>query len=110
MLQEENESVLEKLRRAEEKCEEAEARAKELEKQVAALGDGVSLEARLLSRKEAALKQREAALKAARESNDGRNGDIKHELEVMILPTNQHMVAFIGFYMVLYLTLHPFIK
>ncbi|KAM0856796.1 hypothetical protein ACQ4PT_048862 [Festuca glaucescens] len=81
MLQEENESVLEKLRRAEEKCEEAEARAKELEKQVAALGDGVSLEARLLSRKEAALKQREAALKAARESNDGRNGDIKHELE-----------------------------
>uniref|UniRef100_A0ACD5XFE0 Uncharacterized protein n=1 Tax=Avena sativa TaxID=4498 RepID=A0ACD5XFE0_AVESA len=81
MLQEENESVLDKLRRAEEKCEEAEARAKELEKQVAALGDGVSLEARLLSRKEAALKQREAALKAARESNDGRNGDIKHELE-----------------------------
>ncbi|KAM3335071.1 hypothetical protein ACQJBY_029463 [Aegilops geniculata] len=84
MLQEENESVLDKLRRAEEKCEEAEARAKELEKQVAALGDGVSLEARLLSRKEAALKQREAALKAARESNDGRNGEvstIKHELE-----------------------------
>ncbi|GJN16861.1 hypothetical protein PR202_gb03885 [Eleusine coracana subsp. coracana] len=59
MLQEENESVLEKLRLAEERCEEAEARAKELEKQVAALGDGVSLEARLLSRKEAALKQRE---------------------------------------------------
>ena len=52
----------------------------------------------------------QAALKAARESNDGRNGDIKHELEVMILPINQHMVAFIGFYMVLYLTLHPCTK
>jgi hypothetical protein len=39
----------------------------------------------------------QAALKAARESNDGRNGDIKHELEVMILPTNQHMVAFYWF-------------
>jgi hypothetical protein len=34
MLQEENENVLEKLRRAEEKRVEAEARAKELEKQV----------------------------------------------------------------------------
>ncbi|KAK3162911.1 hypothetical protein QOZ80_1BG0095250 [Eleusine coracana subsp. coracana] len=84
MLQEENESVLEKLRLAEERCEEAEARAKELEKQVAALGDGVSLEARLLSRKEAALKQREAALKAARESKDGKDGEVttlKQELE-----------------------------
>ncbi|EES04143.1 coiled-coil domain-containing protein SCD2 [Sorghum bicolor] len=84
MLQEENESVLEKLRLAEERCEEAEARAKELEKQVAALGEGVSLEARLLSRKEAALKQREAALKAARESKDGRDGEVttlRHELE-----------------------------
>jgi hypothetical protein len=50
MLQEENENVLEKLRRAEEKRVEAEARAKELEKQVASLGEGVSLEAKLLSR------------------------------------------------------------
>ncbi|CAD6235142.1 unnamed protein product [Miscanthus lutarioriparius] len=84
MLQEENGSVLEKLRHAEERCEEAEARAKELEKQVAALGEGVSLEARLLSRKEAALKQREAALKAARESKDGRDGEVttlRQELE-----------------------------
>ncbi|KAG8078966.1 hypothetical protein GUJ93_ZPchr0007g4028 [Zizania palustris] len=84
MLQEEKESVLDKLRLAEERCEEAEARAKELEKQVAALGEGVSLEARLLSRKEAALKQREAALKAARESKDGKDGEVttlKHELE-----------------------------
>ncbi|KAJ1286930.1 hypothetical protein BS78_03G390400 [Paspalum vaginatum] len=84
MLQDENESVLEKLRLAEERCEEAEARAKELEKQVAALGEGVSLEARLLSRKEAALKQREAALKAARESKDGRDGEVttlRQELE-----------------------------
>uniref|UniRef100_A0A0D9V9U1 Coiled-coil domain-containing protein SCD2 n=1 Tax=Leersia perrieri TaxID=77586 RepID=A0A0D9V9U1_9ORYZ len=84
ILQEENESVLEKLRLAEERCEEAEARAKELEKQVAALGEGVSLEARLLSRKEAALKQREAALKAARESKDGKDGEVstlKQELD-----------------------------
>nr|GMC69111.1 coiled-coil domain-containing protein SCD2-like isoform X1 [Ipomoea batatas] len=65
MLQEENDIILDKLRRAEEKREEAEARARELEKQVAALGDGVSLEAKLLSRKEAAIRQREAALKAA---------------------------------------------
>ncbi|KAE8801224.1 coiled-coil domain-containing protein SCD2 [Hordeum vulgare] len=90
MLQEENESVLDKLRRAEEKCEEAEARAKELEKQVAALGDGVSLEARLLSRFVPCLNMpiSQAALKAARESTDGRNGEvstIKHELEAMIL-------------------------
>ncbi|KAL6613888.1 hypothetical protein ACP70R_036158 [Stipagrostis hirtigluma subsp. patula] len=84
MLQEENESVLEKLRLAEERREEAEARAKELEKQVAALGEGVSLESRLLSRKEAALKQREAALKAARESKDGKDGEVttlRQELE-----------------------------
>ncbi|CAK9152187.1 unnamed protein product [Ilex paraguariensis] len=60
MLQEENESLLEKLRLAEERGEEAEARARLLEKQVATLGEGVSLEARLLSRKEAALQQREA--------------------------------------------------
>ncbi|KAL6584244.1 scaffold protein Scd2 [Orobanche minor] len=50
MLQEENEVILDKLRRAEEKCEGAEARARELEKQVASLGEGVSLEAKLLSR------------------------------------------------------------
>ncbi|CBI34286.3 unnamed protein product, partial [Vitis vinifera] len=50
MVQEENESLLEKLRLAEERCEEAEARARQLEKQVATLGEGVSLEARLLSR------------------------------------------------------------
>lgn len=76
MLQEENEIVLDKLRRAEEIREQAEARARELEKQVAALGEGVSLEAKLLSRKEAALRQREAALKAAKQNNDGRDGEI----------------------------------
>ncbi|KAK3018168.1 hypothetical protein RJ639_003838 [Escallonia herrerae] len=59
MLQEENENILEKLRKEEESCQEAEARVKELEKQVAVLGEGVSLEAKLLSRKEAALRQRE---------------------------------------------------
>lgn len=76
MLQEENEIILDKLRRAEEKHEEAEARARELEKQVAALGEGVSLEAKLLSRKEASLRQREAALKAAKQTKDGREEEI----------------------------------
>ncbi|KAL8534663.1 hypothetical protein ACS0TY_010625 [Phlomoides rotata] len=71
MLQDENESILEKLRRAEENREAAEARVKELEKQVAALGEGVSLEAKLLSRKEAALRQREAALKEAKLTPEG---------------------------------------
>ncbi|KAK6924612.1 hypothetical protein RJ641_008938 [Dillenia turbinata] len=76
MLQEENEVIFDKLRRAEEKREEAEARARELEKQVAALGEGVSLEAKLLSRKEAAIRQREAALKAAKQTKDGRDEEI----------------------------------
>ncbi|CAI9753587.1 unnamed protein product [Fraxinus pennsylvanica] len=76
MLQEENEVILDKLRRAEEKREEAEARATELEKQVASLGEGVSLEAKLLSRKEAALRQREAALKAAKQTKDGGDEEI----------------------------------
>ncbi|XP_074344223.1 coiled-coil domain-containing protein SCD2-like isoform X2 [Apium graveolens] len=76
MLQEENEIVLDKLRRAEQKREEAEARARELEKQVASLGEGVSLEAKLLSRKEAALRQREAALKAASQTKDGKDEEI----------------------------------
>ncbi|EOA32988.1 hypothetical protein CARUB_v10016318mg [Capsella rubella] len=50
MLQEENESLLEKLRLAEDKCDEADARAKQLEKQVEILGEGVTMDARLLSR------------------------------------------------------------
>ncbi|XP_010503528.1 PREDICTED: coiled-coil domain-containing protein SCD2 isoform X2 [Camelina sativa] len=84
MLQEENEIVLDKLRRAEEKRVEAEARAKELEKQVASLGEGVSLEAKLLSRKEAALRQREAALNAAKQKKSGKDeeiGSLRAELE-----------------------------
>ncbi|CAI9786866.1 unnamed protein product [Fraxinus pennsylvanica] len=84
MLQEENEVILDKLRRAEEKREEAEARARELEKQVASLGEGVSLEAKLLSRKEAALRQREAALIAAKQTKDGRDEEfsaLRVELE-----------------------------
>jgi chromosome segregation ATPase len=84
MLQEENENVLEKLRRAEEKRVEAEARAKELEKQVASLGEGVSLEAKLLSRKEAALRQREAALNVAKQKKSGKDEEIvslRSELE-----------------------------
>ncbi|MED6144919.1 hypothetical protein PIB30_020041, partial [Stylosanthes scabra] len=76
MLQEENESILDKLRVEEERCKEAEARVRELEKQVASLGEGVSLEAKLLSRKEAALRQREAALKNAKESKDGIDKEI----------------------------------
>ncbi|OIV91165.1 hypothetical protein TanjilG_30387 [Lupinus angustifolius] len=70
MRQEENESLLDKLRLEEERCKEAEARVRELEKQVASLGEGVSLEAKLLSRKEAALRQREATLKNAKDSKD----------------------------------------
>ncbi|XP_057423851.1 coiled-coil domain-containing protein SCD2-like isoform X2 [Lotus japonicus] len=76
MLQEENESILDKLRLEEESCKEAEARVRVLEKQVASLGEGVSLEAKLLSRKEAALRQREAALKNSRDCRDGVDTEI----------------------------------
>ncbi|KAM3287605.1 coiled-coil domain-containing protein SCD2-like [Capsicum chacoense] len=76
MLQEENESLLKKLRLAEERCEEAEARARQLEQQVASLGEGVSMEARLISRKEAALQQREAALKVAAQSHGGKGDEL----------------------------------
>ncbi|XP_010464000.1 PREDICTED: coiled-coil domain-containing protein SCD2-like isoform X2 [Camelina sativa] len=76
MLQEENESLLEKLRLAEDKCDEADARAKQLEKQVEILGEGVTMDARLLSRKEAALQQREAALKVASQNHGGRREDV----------------------------------
>ncbi|CAN0929162.1 Coiled-coil domain-containing protein SCD2 [Linum grandiflorum] len=75
MLQEDNDSMVEKLRLEEERCQEAEDRVRELEKQViasltvASLGEGVSLEAKLLSRKEAALRQREAALKDAKQDS-----------------------------------------
>ncbi|KAK9048965.1 hypothetical protein SSX86_032068, partial [Deinandra increscens subsp. villosa] len=85
MLQEEHDTVIDKLRSVEEKREEAEARARELEKQVASLGEGVSLEAKLLSRKEAAIRQREAALKAAQQTKDGRDVEVSNlraELEV----------------------------
>ncbi|CAN1761161.1 Coiled-coil domain-containing protein SCD2 [Linum perenne] len=50
MLQEENESIVDKLRLAEERQEEAEARVRQLEQQVANLGEGVSLDARLINR------------------------------------------------------------
>ncbi|KAL6554323.1 hypothetical protein OROMI_019996 [Orobanche minor] len=76
MLQEENDSLLEKLRIAEERYEEAESRTRQLEKQIASLGEGVSLEARLLSRKEAELQKREAALKAATETYGGSSDEI----------------------------------
>ncbi|GMI79067.1 hypothetical protein like AT4G08630 [Hibiscus trionum] len=59
MVQDENESLLQKLHLAEERCEEAEARARLLEKQIADLGEGATLEARLLSRKEAAQQEKE---------------------------------------------------
>ncbi|KAL5717459.1 hypothetical protein ACHQM5_010456 [Ranunculus cassubicifolius] len=77
MLQEENETFLDKLRLAEERRQRAEARTMELEKQVAALGEGASLETKLLSRKEAALRQREVALKAAQQFKDGRDEEIE---------------------------------
>ncbi|KAL0890563.1 hypothetical protein Bca101_014546 [Brassica carinata] len=86
MLQEENETVLDKLHYAEEKRQAAEARARELEKQVAFLGEGVSLEAKLLSRKEAALRQREAALKAANEKEDEKKEELvslRSEIQIM---------------------------
>ncbi|KAG5005595.1 Coiled-coil domain-containing protein SCD2 [Glycine max] len=76
MLQEENQSILDKLRLEEDRCKESEARVRELEKQVASLGEGVSLEAKLLSRKEAALRQREAALKNAKDSKEGVDKEI----------------------------------
>ncbi|XP_060205392.1 coiled-coil domain-containing protein SCD2-like isoform X2 [Lycium barbarum] len=76
MLQEENDVILDKLRRTEEQREESEARVRMLEQQVAALGEGVSLEAKLLSRKQEALRQREAALKAAQQTKDGRDDEI----------------------------------
>ncbi|CAN1295083.1 Coiled-coil domain-containing protein SCD2 [Linum perenne] len=68
MIQEDNDSMVQKLRLEEERCQEAEDRVRELEKQVAALGEGVSLEAKLLSRKEAALRQRELNKLATRTS------------------------------------------
>ncbi|GMY15205.1 coiled-coil domain-containing protein SCD2-like isoform X1 [Fagus crenata] len=77
MLEEENEIIIDKLRRAEERREAAEARARELEKQVATLGEGVSLEVKLLSRKEELLRQREAALKAAAaQARDGKDEEV----------------------------------
>lgn len=90
MVQEENEVLLDKLRREEEQREQAEARARELEKQVAALGDGVSLEAKLLSRKEASLRQREAALKAEKQNKDGKDEEIaalRVEIECLKMET-----------------------
>ncbi|CAN1242206.1 Coiled-coil domain-containing protein SCD2 [Linum perenne] len=86
MLQEENEVILDKLRRAEERREEAGARAKELEKQVAALGEGVSLEAKLLSRLIELNYVSQAALRAAKQTKDGRDEEIaslRAELEAV---------------------------
>ncbi|KAG6397877.1 hypothetical protein SASPL_139327 [Salvia splendens] len=76
MLQEENESLLEKLRIAEERYDEAEARTRQLEKQFESLGEGVSLEARLLSRKEAEIQKREVALKIAADTYGGGNEEL----------------------------------
>ncbi|XP_042517041.1 coiled-coil domain-containing protein SCD2-like isoform X4 [Macadamia integrifolia] len=73
MLQEENESIIEKLQLAEERCVEAEARARQFEEQVASVGEGLSFEARLLSRREAYLLQREGALKDAEQTHDVKN-------------------------------------
>ncbi|XP_039048930.1 coiled-coil domain-containing protein SCD2-like [Hibiscus syriacus] len=59
MLQDKNESLLQKLHLAEERCEEAEERARLLEKQIADLGEGATLEAHLSSSKEAAQQEKE---------------------------------------------------
>ena len=75
MLQEDNESLFEKLRLAEEKLAQKDFRTRELERQITAVGQHSvdssvdSLESRLRSRKEQFLKQREAALKAAKEQS-----------------------------------------
>ncbi|CAN1167927.1 Coiled-coil domain-containing protein SCD2 [Linum perenne] len=61
MLQEENESIVDKLRLAEERQEEAEARVRQLEQQVANLGEGVSLDARLINRLVMSAKEEAAA-------------------------------------------------
>lgn len=77
MLQEENETLLDKLRDVEAKLAERDLRSRELEKQVTALGEGISLDSRILNRKEQFLKQREAALKAAKEqSKDVKDDEI----------------------------------
>ncbi|XP_021817593.1 coiled-coil domain-containing protein SCD2 isoform X1 [Prunus avium] len=118
MLQEENESLLEKLRLAEERYEETEARARQLEQQVATLGEGVTLEARLLSRKEAALQQREvcvstyhsytytvtqhmyyAALRLAAQTHggsgggSGRNDEAEYELKSLRIMTQRMILT-----------------
>ncbi|KAG0586594.1 hypothetical protein KC19_2G102600 [Ceratodon purpureus] len=77
MLQEDNETLLDKLPIVEEKLAERDLRSRELEKQVTALGEGISLDSRILNRKEQFLKQREAALKAAKEqSKDVKDDEI----------------------------------
>lgn len=85
MLQEDNESLFEKLRLAEEKLAQKDFRTRELERQVTAVGQQSldssvdSLDSRLRSRKEEFLKQREAALKAAKEqSKDVKDDEIAH--------------------------------
>lgn len=83
MLQEDNESLFEKLRLAEETLAQKEFRTRELERQITAVGQHSldssvdSLDSRLRSRKEEFLKQREAALKAAKEqSKDVKDDEI----------------------------------
>ncbi|KAG0585704.1 hypothetical protein KC19_2G031200 [Ceratodon purpureus] len=83
MLQEDNESLFEKLRLAEEKLAQKDFRTRELERQITAVGQHSpdssvdSLDSRLRSRKEQFLKQREAALKAAKEhSKDVKDDEI----------------------------------
>ncbi|XP_017252584.1 coiled-coil domain-containing protein SCD2 [Daucus carota subsp. sativus] len=76
ILQEENEHLLEKLRRAESRFRDSDMRTRALEKQVSCLGEGVSMEKLLLSRKQADLHEREAALKAVEQTFGGKGEEI----------------------------------
>ncbi|KAH0994738.1 hypothetical protein GBA52_018602 [Prunus armeniaca] len=99
MLQEENESLLEKLRLAEERYEETEARARQLEQQVATLGEGVTLEARLLSRQASKTCSSQAALRLAAQTHggsgggSGRNDEAEYELKSLRIMTQRMILT-----------------
>ncbi|KAJ4768204.1 coiled-coil protein [Rhynchospora pubera] len=60
VLQEQNDSILQKLHEAEERCEAAESKAQQLERKVSFLGDAPSNRIHTLSRKGTMLQQRQA--------------------------------------------------
>ncbi|XP_078160259.1 coiled-coil domain-containing protein SCD2-like isoform X2 [Carex rostrata] len=85
LLQEENDTLHDKLLLAEKKYQEADARSRILEKQVASLGDGLSMEARLLKRKEELILKREKEMKETMIRNKEDKGEemakLKKKLE-----------------------------